>query len=269
MATKETKTESVIDMLAEESGVAIVVLDKAGTERVTANNNSICANLYPSAEFGPQCAEFCGRALARSSESGGVIEYRCHAGLDCKALAVKKGNRELVTIFGRTFSSSDVYRQATERAVEGDWRTFPARSFFENVIISTSPARIEALERQIGELDQELIGDINLKPGKSKPKEESSSVIQDEPAYDADPFESSLLNYKIERTPETKASVADPFESSMVNVRLEQASTPAATDIADREAWRSFIPSLLKVSYKLACKRILEFLARHYGDESS
>ena len=269
MATKESKTESVIDQLAEASGVAIVVLDKAGTERVAANNNSICANLYPSAEFGPRCAEFCGRALARSSESGGVIEYRCHAGLDCKALAVKKGNRELVTIFGRTFSSSDVYRQATERAVEGDWRSFPARAFFENVIISTSPARIEALERQIGELDKELIGDISAKPPKSESKAEPRPVSPDEAVPGADPFESSLLNYKIERVPDAKESTADPFESSMVNVKLEPTATSAATDIADREAWRAFIPSLLKVSYKLACKRILEFLARHYGVESS
>ena len=270
MATKETKTESVIDQLAEASGVAIVVLDKSGTERVAANNNSICTNLYPSAEFGPRCAEFCGRALARSSESGGVIEYRCHAGLDCKALAVKKGNRELVTIFGRTFSSSDAYRQATERAVEGDWRSFPARSFFENVIISTSPTRIEALERQIGELDKELIGDIgSTKTAKSEPKEEPRSVNADVTVPGGDPFESSLLNYKIDRTPETKESAADPFESSMVNVKLEPTATSAATDIADREAWRAFIPSLLKVSYKLACRRILEFLARHYGIESS
>jgi diguanylate cyclase (GGDEF)-like protein len=268
MATKESKTESVIDQLAEASGVAIVVLDKAGTERVAANNNSICANLYPSAEFGPRCAEFCGRALARSSETGGVIEYRCHAGLDCKALAVKKGNRELVTIFGRTFSSSDIYRQATERAAEGDWRSFPARSFFENVIISTSPARIEALERQIGELDKELISDVSLKPAKSE-LTEAPQIAAEEPVSGADPFESSLLNYKIGGTAETKESAADPFETSMVNVRLEPAATAAATDIADREAWREFIPSLLKVSYKLACKRILEFLARHYGVESS
>lgn len=265
MATKETKNGSVLDRLAEESGVAIVVLDKAGAEKAAANNNSICANLYPSLEFGPKCAEFCGRALARSNESGGVIEYRCHAGLDCKALAIKKGNREMVTIFGRTFSDSDIYRQAAERASQGDWKGFPTRSLFENVIISTSPGRFEALEQEIGELNKELVIEAPAKPTISEQRAEPA-----EPQASAsDPFESSLMNYEFDRDAAPKGAEADPFESSMVNVKLETATHSPATDISDREAWRSFIPSLLKVSYKLACKRILEFLARHYGIQSS
>ena len=268
MATKLTKNESALENLAAESGVAIVVLDKSGTERTAANNNSICRDLYPSPEFGPSCAEFCGRAMSRSIEAGGVIEYRCHAGLDCKAIALKKGNRELVTIFGRAFSSSENYRQATTRAVEGDWKQFRASSFFENVIISTSPARVDELQLRIGDLDKTLLDDIAAKAERDAAKE----IPTPEPQYDtpssADPFESSLLNYRIE-TGEGEKQATDPFESSMVNVKLEPAAVSVSTDIADREAWRSFIPSLLKVSYKLACRRILEFLSKHYGIESS
>jgi len=84
-----------------------------------------------------------------------------------------------------------------------------------------------------------------------------------------DPFESSLLNYKLGSDPAGSGSVSDPFESSMMNFRLETPMTFQQQDITDREAWRSFIPSLLKVSYKLACRRILEFLSRHYSIESS
>jgi diguanylate cyclase (GGDEF)-like protein len=266
MATKLTKNESALENLAAESGVAIVVLDKSGTERTAANNNSICRDLYPSPEFGPKCAEFCGRAMSRSIEAGGVIEYRCHAGLDCKAIALKKGNRELVTIFGRAFSSSENYRQATARAVDGDWKQFRASSFFENVIISASPARVEELQLRIGDLDKTLLDDIAAKPEREATKEIATSEPQYDTRSSADPFESSLLNYRIE-TGEKQAT--DPFESSMVNVKLEPAAVSASTDIADREAWRSFIPSLLKVSYKLACRRILEFLSKHYGIESS
>ena len=261
-----TDNDTVLDELAAASGVAIVVLDKDGAERTVANNNSICRDLYPSAEFGPRCAEFCGAALRRSSEAGGVIEYRCHAGLDCKALAVKKGNRELVTIFGRTFSSSNTYREAAERAAGGDWKNFPQNSFFENVIISSSPARLETLETQIKGIDKEIIERIDSKPASSTAKKAEPAAEDALPA--GDPFESSLLNYKFES--ETAKSEADPFESSMVNVRLESVGAASGpSDIADREAWRAFIPSLLKVSYKLACRRILEFLARHYGIESS
>jgi diguanylate cyclase (GGDEF)-like protein len=266
MAAKEVRNEKAIEALAAESGVAIVVLDKDGNERAAANNNSICANLYPSAEFGPRCAEFCGKALSMSSQAGGVVEYRCHAGLDCKALASKKGSSQFVTIFGRTFSKSSDYRNATERAVDGDWKKFPPGSFFDNVIISSSPSRLTELEQEIGRLDKTLLAEIPDKPGRKtavQPTPEAETKI-DPPVED--PFESSLLNYRIET--ESKPA-ADPFETSMVNARIELPTVPQSTDIADRDAWRAFIPSLLKVSYKLACRRILEFLAKHYGIESS
>ena len=262
--------ETVLDELAAESGVAIVVLDKDGAERTAINNNSICRNLYPSADFGPRCAEFCGAALRRSSEAGGVIEYRCHAGLDCKALALKKGDREVVTIFGRTFSSSNSYREAASRAAAGDWKNFPQNSLFENVIISSSPSRLETLETQIKEIEKDLIADADQKPSRAAPKKDTQVAASENAGTPPDPFESSLLNYKFEEgSTGTAATGADPFESSMVNVRLEPTGAAGESDITDREAWRAFIPSLLKVSYKLACRRILEFLARHYGLESS
>ena len=268
MAAK-TNNETVLNELAAESGVAIVVLDKDGTERTTANNNSICRSLYTSPDFGPRCAEYCGKALARSTEAGGIIEYRCHAGLDCKALAVKKGNRELVTIFGRTFSSSSTYREAAARAAGGDWREFPANSFFENVIISGSPARLENLETRIKGIDKDVFAEADQQPTQGKAKKDTQPAVAEGQRPAADPFESSLLNYKFEPETGTPQAGTDPFETSMVNVRLEPAAAAGASDIADRDAWRAFIPSLLKVSYKLACRRILEFLARHYGIESS
>lgn len=267
MAAKAVQNERAIETLAAESGVAIVVLDKDGNERAAANNNSICANLYPSAEFGPRCAEFCGKALSMSSQAGGVVEYRCHAGLDCKALASKKGGSQFVTIFGRTFSNSSNYRNATERAVEGDWKKFPPASFFDNVIISSSQSRLNELEQEIERLDKTLLAEISDKPGRKMPAMQTAETeTRAKPSSAADPFESSLLNYRIES--ESKPT-ADPFETSMVNARIELPMVPQSIDIADRDAWRAFIPSLLKVSYKLACRRILEFLARHYRIESS
>ena len=56
MERKENKNERVLEALASESGVAIVVLDKQGNERAAANNNSICQTLYPSDFFCPRCA---------------------------------------------------------------------------------------------------------------------------------------------------------------------------------------------------------------------
>ena len=61
MERKENKNERVLEALASESGVAIVVLDKQGNERAAANNNSICQNLYPSADLVRDARSFAAR----------------------------------------------------------------------------------------------------------------------------------------------------------------------------------------------------------------
>lgn len=257
--------ESLLDTLAEETGLAIAVLDERGNEVALANNNSICRVLWHSDDFRPRCDEYCGRALAMSAEAGKPVEYRCHAGLECRAVAVKKGSRNLVTIMGRTFSRADDYRNATERAIAGDWRRFPANSFFENVILSGSPTQIERLEQQLLELNKRVVAEL--------PKKAAETPIEPEPGSAEmrlpDPLETSLLNYRLDGDAAAQKGGTDPFETSMVNARLEVPAASPAQDLADREAWRAFIPSLLKVSYKLACRRILEFLARHYEIGSS
>ena len=277
MATPETKQSSLLDRLAAESGVAVVVVDENAAEVAAANNNSICSILYPSADYGRACAEDCGKAFDRATAAGGPIEYECHAGLFCRAVPVTERGKKYVAILGRTFVRTENYRSATEKAVSGDWRRFRPNEFFENVIVSGSTAQLERLEEQVGSLDKSIVEEVAAKPrkGKTKPAEQANQEPTSESAVEAtpeqsaqpDPFETSLLNYKLP-VEETAAAKPDPFETSMVNVRLEL-ETPENQDMADRDAWRAFIPSLLKVSYRLACQRILEFLSRHYGIPSS
>jgi diguanylate cyclase (GGDEF)-like protein len=129
---------------------------------------------------------------------------------------------------------------------------------------------LSRLDRQVGELNKELFTNTDQKTREIS--ESQAETINLPPVGEnkaPDPFESSLLNYKLDPATSETASRPDPFESSMMNFQLEALPTVPHLDITDREAWRSFIPSLLKVSYKLACRRILEFLARHYGIESS
>jgi len=114
MPTEPANKGKFLENLADENGVAIVVLDSSGNEKATANNNSMCAILYSSPEFGPKCAEDCGAALSKAAEAGKTIEYRCHAGLECRASVSRKGSPELVTIIGRTFTKADDYRRAAE-----------------------------------------------------------------------------------------------------------------------------------------------------------
>ena len=285
MAIAETKQSTLLDRLAAESGVAVVVVDEDAAEVAAANNNSICRVLYPSPDYGRACAEYCGRAFENATAAGGPIEYECHAGLLCRAVPVEEPPGKFVAILGRTFVRTENYRSATEKAANGDWRKFRPSEFFENVIVSGSPAQIERLEAKIASLEEPLVGDAAEKPRKSRtrPAEQAAPKAtepEDEltlelPAVGpapvvpaADPFESSLLNYKLP-VEESPAASPDPFQTSMVNVRLDASGTPENQDIADREAWRAFIPSLLKVSYRLACQRILEFMQRHYGIPAS
>ena len=286
MATPETKQSPLLDRLAAESGVAVVVVDENAAEVAASNNNSICSLLYPSPDYGKACAEYCGKAYENATAAGGPIEYECHAGLFCRAVPVAEKDRQFVAILGRTFVRTENYRKATEKAANGDWRRFRPGEFFENVIVSGSPAQLDRLESRIGGLEEPIVSDVAELPkrGRTKPAEQA---VQHEPepeeelslelppeertaaAPPPDPFESSLLNFKLP-IEETSEANPDPFQTSMVNVRLEEKpGSPENQEIADREAWRAFIPSLLKVSYRLACQRILEFLSRHYAIPSS
>jgi diguanylate cyclase (GGDEF)-like protein len=274
----DEKIDLKLERLAEDLGVAIVVLDENANEVAAANNNSICAEFYPSPEEGRACAQFCGRANEMSAEAGGPVDYECHAGLYCRAIPVKQGNKQLVTIIGRTFVKSENYRRAAEKASSGDWRRL-GPELFENVILTGSAAPVERAQQELSTVDKaffnefiksakkvkaKAVVDTATPPAIEKQAEEPTppglSKQPDEPI--PDPFETSLLNYKL-----PKEDAADPLVKN--TPRIDLSLTADELDVDDREAWRAFIPSLLKVSYRLACRRILEFLARRYGIDSS
>ena len=268
--TRKSPIENVLDEITAESGMAVVIVDRNTHVVAMSNDNSICRALNPPDTFVGACAEDCGRAFERTREVGAPVDFECHAGLQCRSVPLGTGNKQLVAITGRTFVKASKYRQATARAITGDWSSFPPTKIFENVILSGSVNELSRLDRQIGEMNKELFADV-LKRSKevTVQKVEPSQVAQHGERQTPDPFESSLLNYKLEPEHAPGEGQPDPFASSMMNFRLESIQSIQPHDIADREAWRSFIPSLLKVSYKLACRRILEFLSRHYGIESS
>jgi diguanylate cyclase (GGDEF)-like protein len=264
----DEKTDLKLERLADDLGVAIVVLDEDANEVAAANNNSICAEFYSSPEEGPACAQFCGRANAMAAEAGGPVDYECHAGLYSRAIPIKQGNKQLVTIVGRTFVKSENYRRAAEKASSGDWRRL-GPDLFENVILSGSAAPIEKAQQELSSADKAFFAEFIKTAKKVKPKAvvdtATPPVIESKPAEPTpDPFETSLLNYKLPK----EEAAADPLESSLINSPRPDLLA-AAADQDDREAWRAFIPTLLKVTYRLACRRILEFLARRYGIESS
>jgi diguanylate cyclase (GGDEF)-like protein len=175
-----------------------------------------------------------------------------------------------VTIIGRAFSKAEDYRRATERSIAGDWRQFSPTAFFENVIISTSPNQLKDLERRIADHGKEILAEISDATAEAPPKRESPNMAVPAAGVRATASrEPHAPSISPDLAPAAQTGSPDPFESSMLNFKMGSSSPADDQDLADREAWRSFIPSLLQVSYKLACRRILEFLSRHYGIESS
>src|SRR5436190_11115581 len=213
MSTSSPKNavEQVLDEIAADSGLAVVVVDRNSKVVASSNDNSICRALNPPENFVGPCAEDCGRAFARTREAGTAIDYECHAGLQCRAVPL--GGKQLIAITGRTFIKTSSYRKATARAISGDWRSFAPTRIFGNVLLSDSTSQLDRPEQRIGELDPKLFTDAARQARSTTAKDgEHASNAADAGRKTPDPFESSLLNYKLDRPAAETEGRPDPFE---------------------------------------------------------
>src|SRR6188508_118559 len=160
--------------IAEDNGVAVIVLDENNNEAATANNNSICRALWNSDEFRSRCDRDCGRAFA-NTKNGKPFDYECHAGLSCRALPVEDNGQRFVAIVRRTFLKASNYRKATEKAISGEWNKFKPTEFFKNVLMSGSRTGIEnaaaALSRFVIPRPENV---IEIEPSGEHPTSESN-----------------------------------------------------------------------------------------------
>lgn len=219
--------------IADANGVAIV-LTRESEFVSTANNNSICENLYASEEFAPRCAEFCGRAFQMATEAGKSVAYQCHAGLECLAVPLKT-SKPLVAIVGRTFTKAENYRKAAERAVSGDWNKFPPSKFFENVLISGSSKGLETAAKALEKLGDDVLG------------KETGSVAASAKSDDS-----------------AKMIAQFHQETSQDSIVSESLTKKTSDDAEETAAWRSLFGSLFELGYRAACRSIVEFLSRRY-----
>ncbi len=140
---EEIREQSALDRLADESGLAIALVDESSAEVYIANNNSICRNLNPDGKFTTHCKAFCGTAFEEASEVGSTVSFTCHAGLECRVVPVAYRQKPLVAIIGRTFLKAESYRRATTRAISGDWKDHAPAEFFENVLLTGSDSVLD------------------------------------------------------------------------------------------------------------------------------
>jgi diguanylate cyclase (GGDEF)-like protein len=229
-SANQSKNKISVERLADESGLAVIVVDENSTTINEANNNSICRVLYSSEDFSPRCAEFCGKAFSWAQEAQAAVEYECYAGLSCIAMPLKNEEKPLVGIVGRTFLKASKYRQATERTITGDWQKFSPSEIFGNVLMTISGQHLEKTARKLEKLEEE------------KQIEVEKGLVSKLPISNVE------------------SEIADEIQKSKIK---EQRAN--AYDSAEIAAWRILFSSLLKLSYKQSCEAVLEFLKKRYG----
>jgi diguanylate cyclase (GGDEF)-like protein len=138
------------DSMAAASALALLLVDGYQPPAVVvSNNNSICHTFQTSPEHVELCDPYCGAAHSRAVKAGGMVEYKCHAGLSCFAKPVEiGGKRNLAVIGGRAFVKSSDYQQLMERFRTGDLQSIASDEVFANILFS-DPQRLSELAERV------------------------------------------------------------------------------------------------------------------------
>lgn len=256
----KTNWQTKQDELAEKSGLAIVLTDSPGLSMLAeSNNNSICEILTKSDEFAPQCEKFCGKVFENAVATGKSLKYKCYAGLQCIAVPFRGADeKQFVAITGRTFTKSDEYRTATERAITGDWSKFPPTKVFANVLMTSSFKTLENLAEKIADLSDE---DKQLLPKRVSINEAKADELIENSVTENQLAENKTSN-ETEDDKITKSENPPMISGSQAeSAKIAKKNQEEANEIAE---WRSLFNSLLKSNYNDACLSILEFLKTRY-----
>ena len=256
--------KAIQDELADHNGLAIVIVE--GEESVVvskSNNNSICEHLFPSEDFAPNCAEYCGMAFKNASEAGKTIHVKCHADLNYLAVPFEAKEKQLVAIVGRSFMKTSDYRKATERAVSGDWQQFPAEEFFSNVHISSSISDLEPIAKRFEKLkEEEKEALINYEEDSPKLPEEIESAIKNS-SEEIQEASNVPEDDSINRATEISDAAVSKTAINEISISTEVIEKNS-DEITELTAWRQLLGSLLNLTYKQACTAILKFLGKRY-----
>ena len=241
--------DDIQDDLAGRYGAAVIVVDENLSLIRESNNNSMCRRLYSSKEFAPECDKFCGKAFQMAAEADSPVNYRCYAGLDCRAVPLKnEGKTNFVAIVGRSFTSAENYRKATERVISGDWDQFEPTEFFENVLTKGSVIDLETISKSL----ETLSGEENSALAEFAGKKQSQET-------------------KEERQTDKLAELAGEFHNAAVQTAsaFEDVNRKNSGEAEELAAWRGLFGSFLKLNYKSACLSILQFAAERYSLDSA
>ena len=254
-SAKNNSWNEAQDELAQKSGLAVILVDENSPALLKSNNNSMCEILYNSEEFAPECDKYCGKAFDWATEKGGMVEYKCYAGLNCKAIRLETESKPLVVITGRAFLKAEDYRQATKRAISGDWQQFPPDEFFGNALLSGSEKDLETLANKVVKLSERKKDALE----RTFDKTETSRKTDEKQTEKSEVIDKDELSKLIEQFHKSQGQTG--ISSEKINRRNDE----EAKEIAE---WRSLFGRLLNLSYEKAYKSILRFLSERYAVSS-
>jgi diguanylate cyclase (GGDEF)-like protein len=190
------------DSLAESSALALLLVDGYQPPAlVVSNNDSICHTFQSSPEHIGLCDPYCGAAHANVMKAGGMIEYKCHAGLACFAKPVEiAGRRNLAVIGGRAFVKGSDYQQLVDRFRNGDLQDIAAEHVFANILFS-APQRLGELAERVERAAHRLraASSNGSKPNQVKTAEAEKPAIKPAPAPEPAPAPRRDLELEIQR----------------------------------------------------------------------
>ncbi|MGI8812531.1 MAG: diguanylate cyclase [Pyrinomonadaceae bacterium] len=238
----------LLDGLAADSGLAIALVDCHSGQVAAFNNNSMCRVLNPGTELSAPCKQFCGKAFEKTRNTTAKVSFECFAGLSCSAVAVNINGREVVAIAGRAFVKSENYRRATERAISGEWSKYPPTAFFENILMTGSANAIDSLTKNLCMLEPAASADVLELD--DPPKKTSDHQVVPHP----EPSEISKLIQRFHDQSTAKGAERVPENLSAADDVLQESA-----DI------RSLASSMMKLDYRQACDKFLEFINEKHG----
>lgn len=262
------------DRLANESGLAVVLIDGEGLSTVSeSNNNSICETLI-SSDQSARCELFCGSVFTNIGDQEDAVKYKCHAGLECVAVPIRSpGEKKLVAILGRAFTTAKDYREATEKAVSGEWTKFPPTKFFENILLTNSRKNIDDLGKKMSLLsdgEAQTLAEFDV-PAEPEVKSEKAAVktksIQDSGNIEQR-SEDEAPELPIENTGDLRLTkLIEEFSEQAKKEPsiLKENSGRNKEDAEEFAAWHTFTSSIHDLSYTNACYAILKFVSQRYG----
>ena len=139
----------VQEELAASLNLSLLLVDgRQPPALVASNNNSICHAFQSSPKYVGLCDPYCGDAHRRAMSSGTVVQYKCHAGLQCFTMPVQIGRKQnLAAIGGRAFLTGADYRSLVDRFRAGEFNDLLGSRPFENVIFAESQRLDQLSER--------------------------------------------------------------------------------------------------------------------------